>query len=64
MAKKLVLTGTATATLVGAWELRAGSMDDDSNGLTVPLMWLTPVVAPALSTLLTSDGAKRLRCRS
>ena len=27
MAKELVLTGTATATLVGAWELRAGSMD-------------------------------------
>jgi len=27
MAKELVLTGTATAALVGAWELRAGSMD-------------------------------------
>lgn len=27
MAKQLVLTGTATASLVGAWELRAGSMD-------------------------------------
>jgi len=27
MAKELVLTGTATANLVGAWELRAGSMD-------------------------------------
>ena len=27
MAKELVLTGTATASLVGAWELRAGSHD-------------------------------------
>lgn len=27
MAEELTLSGTATATLVGAWELRAGSMD-------------------------------------
>jgi len=27
MAEELVLSGTATATLVGAWELRAGSHD-------------------------------------
>tara|TARA_Y100001938_G_C8034100_1_gene402346 strand:- start:703 stop:1128 length:426 start_codon:yes stop_codon:yes gene_type:complete len=27
MAEQLVLAGTATATLVGAWELRAGSQD-------------------------------------
>jgi len=27
MAKELVLTGTAETTLIGAWELRAGSMD-------------------------------------
>jgi len=27
MAKELVLTGTATTALVGAWELRAGSQD-------------------------------------
>lgn len=27
MSKELVLTGTATAALVGAWELRAGSVD-------------------------------------
>jgi hypothetical protein len=27
MASELTLTGTATATLVGAWELRAGSQD-------------------------------------
>ena len=27
MATELTLSGTATATLVGAWELRAGSMD-------------------------------------
>lgn len=41
MAKELVLTGTATATLVGAWELRAGSMDttewlDGASDTTYP----------------------------
>ena len=29
MAEELVLSGTATATLVGAWELRAGSHDTE-----------------------------------
>jgi len=41
MAKQLVLTGTATAALVGAWELRAGSHDttewlDGAKDVTYP----------------------------
>ena len=41
MAEELVLSGTATATLVGAWELRAGSHDtteylDGASDTTYP----------------------------
>jgi len=39
MAEQLVLSGTATATLVGAWELRAGSHDTTEHlarGSTYP----------------------------
>ena len=63
MAKELVLTGTATATLVGAWELRAGSMDTTE--------WLDgakdvsyPGGGPDTFSASNSDGANDSTSRS
>ena len=56
MAEKLTLGGTATATLVGAWELRAGSHDTEE--------WLDgaadttyPGGGPGTFSAVNSDGA-------
>ena len=56
MAEELTLSGTATATLVGAWELRAGSHDtteylDGASDTTYP------GGGPGTFSAVNSDGA-------
>ena len=56
MAEELVLSGSATATLVGAWELRAGSHDtteylDGASDTTYP------GGGPGTFSAVNSDGA-------
>jgi hypothetical protein len=56
MAKELVLTGTATASLVGAWELRAGS-HDTTEWLDGAADVAYPGGGPGTFNASNSDGA-------
>lgn len=54
--KELTLTGTATATLVGAWELRAGS-HDTAEWLDGAADTTYPGGGPGTFSAVNSDGA-------
>ena len=56
MAEELVLSGTATATLVGAWELRAGS-HDTTEYLDGAADTTYPGGGPGTFSAVNSDGA-------
>ena len=56
MAEELVLSGTATATLVGAWELRAGS-HDTTEYLDGAADTTYPGGGPGSFSAVNSDGA-------
>lgn len=56
MAKELVLTGTATTALVGAWELRAGS-HDTTEWLDGAADVTYPGGGPGTFNASNSDGA-------
>ena len=56
MAEELVLSGTATATLVGAWELRAGS-HDTTEYLDGAADTTYPGGVPGTFSAVNSDGA-------
>ena len=56
MAEELVLSGTATATLVGAWELRAGSQDT-TEYLDGAADTTYPGGGPGTFSAVNSDGA-------
>ena len=56
MAKEITLTGTATATLVGSWELRAGSQDT-AEWLDGAADTSYPGGGPGTFSAVNSDGA-------
>ena len=56
MAEELTLSGTATATLVGAWELRAGS-HDTTEYLDGAADTTYPGGGPGTFSAVNSDGA-------
>ena len=56
MAKELTLSGTATTTLVGAWELRAGSQDT-AEWLDGAADTTYPGGGPGTFSAVNSDGA-------
>ena len=58
MADTLTLSGTATATLVGAWELRAGS-HSTTEWLDGAADTSYPGGGPGTFSAVNSDGAKR-----
>jgi len=56
MAKEITLTGTATATLVGSWELRAGSQDT-AEWLDGAADTTYPGGGPGTFSAVNTDGA-------